>query len=129
LTAPQQRVVKAIQVCLPEHQSTVENVRRLLSQSEIETITPEMVERDLPTYWMPSASVSPDQLLSILRDLVGGGSRVRASFDGATLRARLREQHGVDIPDPEDWGSGRYRNVVPAGAIEVSGTTFARPIV
>jgi hypothetical protein len=129
LTAPQRRVLADIVRVLAVSACDFGCVRRLLGRLDIEVVIDTTIERDQAPLWMPEANVSPDRLLGLLRDLAGGASRIRGSFDPSSLRARLKEEHHIDLGEPSSWGAPRYRSIVSGKAIiEVPGTAVARRI-
>ncbi|QQJ96403.1 NACHT domain-containing protein [Burkholderia ambifaria] len=129
LSARQQEVFNSIvQVLSEQTGDTAELCRRILSRTDVEVIPHFSVERDYAPLWIPIASEPVDALIGRLRDLVGGGARVRERFDAMTLRARLAD-HGITIDEPADWGAEIYREIVKGRAIiEIPGTGVARPI-
>lgn len=100
----------------------------LFKRIDVEIVSEPMLERDLPPIWMPNVP-EPARLHELLRDLAGGGARTRAVFDAAGVRHYLRDRHGIDIPEPESWGSQRYRTAVSATLqIAVPGTSIVRMV-
>jgi hypothetical protein len=129
LTAAQRTLIDQVVHALAEFSCDRTSARLLFARLDVEIIPEDAVERDLAVPWMPETSIEPERLLSVLRDMVGGASRVRGNFDPATLRARLKDEHGIEIGEPGGWGTNHYRTVVSGKAIiEVPGTGFAGPI-
>jgi predicted NACHT family NTPase len=61
--------------------------------------------------------------------MVGGASRVRDSFNAAMLRARLKNEHDIEISEPLEWGAAHYRSIVSGRAvIEVPGTGMVKRV-
>lgn len=125
LTKEQTVMVGAIETTVGGGRTAAFDLFRLI---DVEIRTEEMVERDLPPLWMPAGS-DPITLHGHLRDLAGGGSRTRALFEPAGVRAHLRDRHGIDIADPASWGSQLYCGTVAASLrIEVPGTSIVRTL-
>lgn len=106
-----------------------DKILKILSRVDVEIYPYTTIERDFAPLWMPDSSVDPTALLSILRDIVGGESRVRGDFSAAPLLERLRAEHGVAIAEPEGWGIASYRAVMTDKCtIEVPGTGLVKPL-
>ncbi|MDX5985061.1 NACHT domain-containing protein [Sphingomonas echinoides] len=125
LNKEQEALVDAVEATLGCDDAVAFDLFKLI---DVELFTEDMVERDLPPLWMPAVA-DPVALHGHLRDHAGGGARTRALFEPAGVRAHLREQHRIDISDPESWGSEIYRTAVAATLrIEVPGTSIVRSI-
>jgi hypothetical protein len=129
LTEPQRNVISSIQNALAEYGCDARCVRDLLARVDVEFMQDTSIERDLAPLWMPESSATSQQLLGLFRDMAGGAARVRRSFDPPTLRARLKDEHGIEVTEPGGWGAAHYRTIVSGKAvIEVPGTGFVKPI-
>jgi hypothetical protein len=129
LTDSQQRVVNAVMNALSGHSCDFACIRRLFSRVDVEIWPDASIERDYAPLWMPGSSTAPERLLGLFRDMAGGASRVRGSFDPAGLRARLKDEHAVEIKEPAGWGTAHYRKALLGKAvIEVPGTGVTKPI-
>lgn len=126
LTNAQRHFIRQIMQCGSPHLTEVSPLRALLARTDVEMYVDRYVERDHAPQWLPECSATAEHLLAILRDLVGGGSRTRVSFDARELRRLLKEVHDVDLTEPPNWGASVYRAVVwKQSRIEVPGTGFA----
>lgn len=77
--------------------------------------------------WLDGHSPSPS-LFSILRDIVTQGAGRRGAFSPLLLRERLRDEHGITLPEPVEWRLDSYRATIRRQArIEVPGTRIAGP--
>ena len=129
LNGSQKQLVHSIADILTDDEGAPTLVWRMMLRTDVEVIADNTVERDQAPIWMPAGPVESYQMLSLLRDLVGGASRVRDSFDAAKLRARLKELHGISISEPEGWGAAAYREIMVRRAIvEVPGTGLVYPV-
>lgn len=129
LTGSQKQIVDSIAGVLGTDEDAQTSVWRIMLRTDVEVIAEGAVERDHAPLWMPPGSIESDRMLAVLRDLVGGASRVRGSFDAAKLRSQLKELHGISISDPEEWGAATYRDIILRRAvIEVPGTGMAHPV-
>lgn len=129
LSNEQKRVVQSICDILEPDGHNLAFVRRVLSRTDIEVIPSSAIERDYAPQWMPDASALPERLLIILRDIAGGGSRFRASFEPAALRDTLKSEHDIDVTEPSGWGAVHYRTIIAGRAvIEIPGTSVAKQI-
>ncbi len=127
LTEPQQQVISTIVAALAQSGRGRSFVHRLLSRTQVEIFPDDIIDRDIAPLWMPEAPIARDRLLAILRDIAGGASRVRGSFDAVTLRDRLNSEHDIAIIEPSDWGVAHYRAVLRERAvIEVPGTSVVK---
>jgi hypothetical protein len=128
LTASQKRTLDAI-VDAFDGARDLASIRAILSRLDVEIMVDASIERDYAPVWMPEGLAGRKNLLGILRDLVGGAARVRGSYDARTLRERLKSDHGIELPEPDTWGTAIYRRVLRGKAvIEVPGTGFVKPI-
>ena len=129
LTKTQKRIIDSILQILSSDGHDLSFIRKVLARSDVEIIPNSMIERDQAPLWMPEASVPSDRLLGILRDLAGGASRYRASFEPAELRARLKSEYEVDVAEPSGWGGTHYRSIIAGRAvIEIPGTSVSKQI-
>jgi hypothetical protein len=129
LSNEQKRVVESIRDVFRSDGHDLAFVRRVFSRTDIEVIPSSTIERDEAPRWMPDASVPAGRLLIILRDIAGGGSRFRASFESATLRDTLKSEHDIDVTEPGGWGAAHYRAIIAGRAvIEIPGTSVAKQI-
>ena len=129
LSGSQLQIVNRIADALEPGESAQTSVWKLMLRTDVELIADNSIERDQVPCWMPAGSVEPYHLLAALRDLVGGASRVRGSFDPPQLRAQLKELHGISISDPDEWGAATYRDIMLRRAvIEVPGTGMIHPV-
>lgn len=129
LTEVQKRVVRGIAEALDDLEDGHPSVWRILTRSVVEVVPDDTVERDYTPLWMPESGSEPKHLLSALRDVAGGASRIRATFDAPTLRIRLREECGIEIREPAAWGAGVYREtVINSASVVVPGASQTRPV-
>lgn len=129
ISTAQRRIVDSICGILEPRGHDLAFIRKMLSRTDIEVIPESTVERDYAPLWMPVASLPPDRLLIILRDIAGGASRFRTSFEPAALRDRLSCEHKIDISIPTDWGVAHYRSIIVGRAvIDIPGTGVSKRI-
>jgi hypothetical protein len=129
LTKNQKKIINSIESALLPDGRDLAFILNILAKTDIETIQGCTIERDFTPLWLPESSVAPNILLGILRDIAGGGARFRAKFEPASLRERLRTEHAIDLPEPSDWGSSHYRQIITEKAlINIPGTNFSKRI-
>lgn len=72
---------------------------------------------------LPPSNVSAKNLHDALRAIAGAGGRHRTIFHAPQLRAELREDCGISIDPPADWGVAAYLAALGEGVIAVPGTS------
>ncbi|MVT66028.1 hypothetical protein GPL21_13025 [Bradyrhizobium pachyrhizi] len=128
LNEGQRSLFSKIETALAGYAVNADNLRALLSRVDVEVYSHALIERDHAPLWMPDSNCDPSSLLARLRDMVGGASIVRGTFEPARLLERLRSE-GVVIGEPQGWGADSYRSVLTGKAvIEVPGTGVVKPI-
>lgn len=86
------------------------------------------IERELGRRRLAGGQSPPPTLLPILRDVAGGQARRRGLFQPAPLRRLLRQEHGLLLGEPPEWGLESYRATVKRlSRIEVPGMGVAGP--
>lgn len=128
LNEAQRSLFSKIETALADYAVTADDIRALLSRVDVEVYSNALIERDHAPLWMPDSNRDPSSLLALLRDMVGGASIVRGTFEPARLMERLTSE-GVVIGEPHGWGADSYRGVLTGKAvIEVPGTGVVKPI-
>ena len=95
----------------------------LLRDTTVRHLTEHEIEREFNRKRLSGEFVLPNQLLTVLRDLVGSNARRRGYFLSPQLRKTLWDEHGIEISDPPDWGLPAYRSVIArTSKIEIPGT-------
>ncbi len=96
---------------------------------DVRLITQQDVEFEFHRLDLGASSNVPKQLLSNLRDLVGGYSRTRGTFRAGPLRQSLAKDFDVDLFEPRDWGLPAYRNTLRRlTRIEIPGRGVSAPV-
>ena len=86
------------------------------------------IEREFATKRPTGEHPAPENLLTVLRDIVGGEARRRGLFLSASLRRRLYSEHGIRLAEPIEWGLDAYRAYLKRRSrIEIPGTGITRP--
>lgn len=120
-----QKTLGAISKLIPEGVSAFDLFRKM----DVRVTAVADIERDFQRLDLRTASAVPTQLLSNLRDIVGGESRVRGVFRAAPLRKRLAKDFGADLFEPREWGLPAYRDVVRGVTrIEIPGRGTSVPV-
>ena len=128
LTQTQKKVVASILKHVRETQKDSSTVS-MLSRIDVEVVPEESVEKDFAPNWLPQTDGSFNTFLSVVRDLVGGESRFRGTFNASSLRARLRDEHGICIEEPTDWGASKYREIVQRSSeVSIPGTAISHHV-
>lgn len=117
--------------------STVANIIGILGSEEIAfhifrrtmviALPNIQIERELAIKRLTGEQLAPENLLAVLRDIVGGEGRRRGLFLSATLRRRLYSEHGIRLAEPIEWGLDAYRAYLKRRSrIEIPGTGITR---
>ncbi|MBE2222901.1 MAG: ATP-binding protein [Anaerolineae bacterium] len=85
----QEALLKKIKLALPPTGLTDEYLLQLLGHIDIEIVPLRALERDSMPRWMPITNKFPIEIFRLLRDRVGGESRVRGEFTAYELRKSL----------------------------------------
>lgn len=86
------------------------------------------IEKELGRRRLTGAGQDLPSLLPILRDIAGGASRRRGLFRPATLRRRLKLEHGLLLGEPIEWGLAAFRTVTRQMArLTIPGTSVSGP--
>ena len=126
LTRGMLRLVTAIERA---RDRTIADVFELLRRTSVELAPLEELERTFERRRLGATSALPAGLLSGLRDIAGRESRHRTLLLAPRLRRRLREDFGIDITEPAEWGLPAYRTAVERLArIEIPGTGLSGPV-
>lgn len=126
LTETQRRILSKIG---PTSTSLVDRYE-LLRRIEVIVHSEAEIEHAFASRRNEAISVAPATLLALLRDMAGGHARTRQSFRAPLLRRRLREEHGIAILEPSEWGVEAYRSASRRAArIEIPGTGLSGPAV
>lgn len=81
----------------------------LLRRTRLLHLAEDGIENELGRRRLTGASPSLPALLPILRDIVGGAARRRGLFRPASLRRRLKLEHGLLLGEPPEWGLAAFR--------------------
>jgi hypothetical protein len=101
----------------------------LLRRTTVKIFPLDELERDFNRRMLAAGFTLPVRLLSVLRDIAGGGARRRALFLPAQLRRRLSIEFGIETAEPLEWGLPAYRSTVQRLArIEIPGTSVSGPV-
>jgi hypothetical protein len=129
LTIEQKEIFKSISNLFKEQPNPDSLTLHLLSKTVVEIIPSQSLDRDFTPLWMPESSIPPNNLITILRDLAGGKSRTRGSFNFITLQSSLIESNNILIKEPNNWGAVEYRNAVSKiSVIDIPGTNITKSI-
>ncbi len=92
LNEEQKSLLLKITALLPPELSIKNNLLEFFRSITIKTEPREHIERDLVPVRMPQSTKSPQELFRLLRDRVGGQSRIRGQFDANSLRSSLQSE-------------------------------------
>ncbi|MEZ4593906.1 MAG: ATP-binding protein [Chloroflexota bacterium] len=103
LTQSQQALLDKIRPALAPSGLTDELLLQLFGHLDIEIAPLRNLERDYVTRWMPQTNKLPMEIFRLLRDRVGGKSRVRGEFKAHELRHSLiLESSDLQFDIPSD---------------------------
>lgn len=94
-------LVDKIKPALPPAVLTNEYLLHLLGHIDVEIVPLRTLERDYLPHWMPKTNKLPIEIFRLLRDRVGGKSRVRGSFTASKLLQSLTDESPnlkLDVP-------------------------------
>lgn len=98
----------------------------ILRRTNVQILSEEQISDEFSRRRLGGKFVLPASLLTTLRDIAGGGARVRALFRAAQLRRRLMLEHEINLLEPAEWGLPAYRATVVATArINIPGTSVS----
>lgn len=118
LSESQHRLLTSIENCL----STVAAIE-LLRLTDITILSLRQIESTFDRRRLGTEFTLPANFLGSLRDLAAAGGRTRATFFAPSLRRRLREEFGLDLSEPAEWGLPAYRAAISRLArIDIPGT-------
>lgn len=100
----------------------------LLRRTRLLHYAQDTIERELGRRRLAGGSQALPSLLPILRDIVGGASRRRGLFRPASLRRRLKREHGLLLGEPPEWGLAAFRTATRQMArLTIPGTMVSAP--
>lgn len=102
LSKSQTQVVESIKETVDLAVTDNAVVFELLKRTTVEIIPTAAIDRDFAPFRIPESSVEGGRLLSAMRDLAGGGARLRGAFSASQLRARLATEHNISLIEPTD---------------------------
>jgi Cdc6-like AAA superfamily ATPase len=103
ITIDQKRLLEKIKPILSPELLEDSILVSFLKHIKIEIWSLNSIERDLLPYWMPETNDQSVNLFRLLRDRVGGASRIRATFTAHNLRDSLiAENHTLVFSTPTD---------------------------
>lgn len=98
----------------------------ILRRTTVQILSEDQISAEFSRRRLGGKFVLPATLLTTLRDIAGGGARVRALFRAAPLRRRLMLEHEINVLEPIEWGLPAYRATIVATArIHVPGTSVS----
>ncbi|MBT3066735.1 NACHT domain-containing NTPase [Rhodoferax sp. U11-2br] len=101
-------------------------VLEILRRTMVQILSEDQISSEFSRRRLGDRFVLPATLLTTLRDIAGGGARVRAMFHAAPLRRRLVLEHDIKILEPAEWGVPAYRATVAATSrIQIPGTSIS----
>jgi len=119
LAQPQAKILANIVGLLGPQVDALELMRR----TTVKILPADQIEAEFARRRLGGGFVLPATLLTLLRDVAGGGGRKRALFLAAPLRRRLLSDYDVDLAEPLEWGLPAYRLTVSRLArLEIPGT-------
>lgn len=100
----------------------------LLRRTRLLHLAEDAIENELGRRRLSGASPSLPALLPILRDIVGGAARRRGFFRPASLRRRLKLEHGLLLGEPPEWGLAAFRTATRQMArLTIPATSISGP--
>jgi len=100
----------------------------LLRRTRLLHITEEGIEQELGRRRLTGGPPTLPSILPALRDMVGGASRRRGLFRPASLRRRLKLEHGLLLGEPAEWGIAAFRVATRQMArLTIPGTAVSGP--
>ena len=119
LTQAHKKLLSGIEPIVGTSSDTLELLRR----TTVQLLPLDQIENEFARRRLGGGFTLPAALLSILRDIAGGGARKRALFLAAPLRHRLLTDYDIEILAPAEWGLPAYRAAIGRLArIEIPGT-------
>jgi len=119
LSVHNKKVLSAIGPHLTADVDALELLRRIT----VEILPLEEMERAFERRRLGTAFSLPARLLSVLRDIAGGGARQRALILAVALRTKLANEFGIEVKEPAEWGLPAYRStIMRLSRIEIPGT-------
>lgn len=127
LTKPQKKLVENVEGIISF--ASLEGMR-LFSRLVVEIFPNASLERDYVPLWIPKSSAPErNSLYSILRDYCASRSSQREMFLPEKIRLFLKNNHEIQLIDPDDWGSDTYRKLISDFAkVNIPGTNFSKII-
>lgn len=100
----------------------------LLRRTRLLHMPEEDIERELGRRRLTGGAATLPSLLPALRDMAGGASRRRGLFRSASLRRRLKLEHGLLLGEPAEWGIPSFRSATRQMArLTIPGTAISGP--
>lgn len=101
-------------------------VLEILRRTTVQILSEDQISAEFSRRRLGGKFVLPATLLTTLRDIAGGGARMRALFRAAPLRRRLMLEHEINVLEPSEWGLPAYRATILAMArIHIPGTSVS----
>jgi hypothetical protein len=105
LTKDQKAILEKVKALLQPELLESTALLTFFKHIEVEIHPFERIERDESVLWMPETNGYPVNLFRLLRDRVGGASRIRGEFTADPLRVSLKsESPGLAFSKPQDIG-------------------------
>ena len=105
---------------------TTAELLEILRRTTVQIRSEDQISTEFSRRRLGGKFVLPATLLTTLRDIAGGGARVRTLFRAAPLRRRLMLEHEINLLEPAEWGLPAYRATVVATArIQIPGTSVS----
>ena len=112
------------------HVPSRDTVFAIAALTDVWVSTLEQLEEEKVPNFVPPSSIKSKMLFHVLRDMVGGMARVRATFFQADLLDRLQLENDISLHETPNWGLDRYRKSIKQlyGTLSVPGTDVSGPI-
>ncbi|KAF1007586.1 MAG: hypothetical protein GAK28_01541 [Luteibacter sp.] len=90
----------------------LETAFELLRRTSVRHLTELEIANEIGHRRLAGGQTTPPQLLSMLRDIIGGQARRRGVFRAAPLRRKLKLEFNIELSEPPEWGLTSYRALV-----------------